>query len=165
MIGWHFAYEGYYKLALPGWSSAGAPLGPWTSAGYLRSATGPLARVFQRLMDAGWTPWIDNAVKIALLLIGLSLMLGLFTKTGCWGALLFLTLIYATSAPLRGVQQPGSEGAYLIVNKTMIEACAVVVLLMFDTGAMAGVDLLFRTRKAKAPVETEASEKVLSAES
>ena len=24
LIGWHFAYEGYYKLMLPGWSRGGA---------------------------------------------------------------------------------------------------------------------------------------------
>ena len=26
LIGWHFLYEGYYKLALPGWSADGAPI-------------------------------------------------------------------------------------------------------------------------------------------
>ena len=144
LIGWHFLYEGYYKLMLPGWSSAGAPLTPWTSAGYLRASTGPLARILQRLIDAGWIGWIDNTVKICLLLIGLSLILGLFTRIGSWSALFFLTLFFLLMIPVAGTHQPGSEGAYLIVNKTLIEAAAVGVLLAFDTGAIAGLDLLLR---------------------
>src|ERR1051326_4504676 len=87
LIGWHFLYEAYYKLMLPGWSAAGAPLGRWSSAGYLKAASGPLARLFQRLSDVGWIGWIDNGVKIGLLVIGLSLILGLFTRAGCWGAI------------------------------------------------------------------------------
>lgn len=146
LIGWHFLYEGYYKLMLPGWSAAGAPLAPWSSAGYLNGATGPLASIFRRLLDAGWTPWIDSAVKISLLLIGLSLMLGLFTKVGAWAALLLLTLFYVLAIPTTGTPQPGSEGTYLLVNKTLIEAAAVVVLLAFDTGRIAGLDLLLANR-------------------
>jgi thiosulfate dehydrogenase (quinone) large subunit len=149
LIGWHFLYEGYYKLALPGWSSEGVPLASWTSAGYLRGSSGPLAGLFRRLLDAGWTGWIDNTVKISLLLIGLSLIVGLFTKAGCWGALFFLTLFYLLSVPLSGTLQPGSEGAYLIVNKTLIECAAVCALLSFNTGAIAGLDLLMANRKKR----------------
>lgn len=144
LIGWHFLYEGYYKIVSPAWSAEGDPLGPWTSAGYLKGASGPLAGLFQRLIDAGWTPLIDNTVEAGLLLIGLSLMLGLFTKAGCWGALLLLSLFYLLYIPVAGIPQPGSEGAYLLVNKTLIEGVAVCVLLAFNTGAIAGLDLLMR---------------------
>src|SRR5262245_26876543 len=147
LIGWHFLYEGYYKLMLPAWSSEGTPLNPWTSAGYLRASTGPLARLFQRMIDTGWVSWIDNTVKISLLLIGLSLILGLFTKIGSWGALFFLTLFFLLMVPVTGTHKPGNEGAYLIVNKTLIEAAAVCVLLSFNTGAIAGLDLLLRRLK------------------
>ncbi len=149
LIGWHFLYEGYYKLMLPGWGPDGKPLGAWSSAGYLKAASGPLARLFQRLADAGWTPWLDGAVKIGLLLIGLSLILGLFTRLGAWGALLLLATFYVLMIPWAGVPQPGNEGTYLIVNKTLIEAAAVVVLLVFNTGAIAGLDLLFARRKRR----------------
>ena len=142
LIGWHFLYEGYYKLMLPAWGSDGKPLPPWSSAGYLKAASGPLARVFQWLIDLGWIGWIDKTVKISLLLIGLSLILGLLTRAGLWGALFFLTLFYLLAIPLAGMPQPGSEGTYLIVNKTLIEGAAVGVLLVFNTGAMAGLDVL-----------------------
>ena len=153
LIGWHFLYEGYYKFRLPGWSAAGERLSGWTSAGYLKAASGPLAWLFQRLMDAGWIGVLDWSVKIGLVLIGLSLMLGLLTRVGCWGALLLLSLFYLLMVPLTGTQQPGSEGAYLIVNKTLIEAAAVAVLLAFNTGAIAGLDMLFANRKERQAVK------------
>lgn len=149
VIGWHFLYEAYYKIWSPAWGPSG-PLPRWTSAGYLRGASGPLAGLFQRLVEAGWTSWIDRSVKIGLLLIGLSLILGLFTRIGALAALFFLSLFYLLYLPLTGVPQPGNEGTYLVVNKTLIEAAAVLVLLVFDTGAIAGLDLLLRRRKRKA---------------
>jgi thiosulfate dehydrogenase [quinone] large subunit len=145
-IGWHFLYEAYYKIVSPAWSPAGGPLTPWSSAGYLKEASGPLAKVFQRLMNAGATPWIDRSVKIALLLIGLSLLLGMFTRVGAVAALFFLSLFYLLYVPMVGVPQPNAEGTYLIVNKTLIEAIAVIGLLAFDTGKIAGLDLLWRKR-------------------
>ena len=154
VIGWHFLYEGYCKLALPGWSRAGAPLPRWTSAAYFKVSPGPLGNLFHRLVETGWVGWIDNAVKVSLLLIGLSLILGLFTKAGCAGAVCLLTLFYLTSMPLSGIQQPMSEGAYLIVNKTLIEGVAACVLLTFRTGEIAGLDLLFKARRRK-PVAIE----------
>lgn len=159
LIGWHFFYEGYYKLMVPAWSSDGVPLARWTSAGYIRAASGPAARLFQRMLDGGWTPWIDTAVKIGLLLVGVSLMLGLFTRTGCWGALFLLAMFYVSAIPFAGVPQAGAEGAYLIVNKTLIEAAAVCVVLIFDTGRIAGLDLLIsaRRRRSKAAAVADQS--------
>ena len=148
LIGWHFLYEGYYKLMLPAWSADGKPLPPWTSAGYLKAASGPLARVFQWMIDAGWIGWIDKTVKIGLLLVGLSLILGLLTRAGLWGAVFFLTLFYLLAIPTAGAPQPGNEGTYLIVNKTLIEGAAVGVLLTFNTGAIAGLDMLLARWKS-----------------
>lgn len=164
LIGWHFLYEGYYKLMLPGWSPDGTPLGPWSSAGYLRAAIGPLARIFQKMIDAGWIGWIDNAVKISLFLIGLSLILGLWTKAGCWGALFFLTLFYLLSIPVTGVHQPGNEGTYLIVNKTLIEGVAAGVLLAFDTGTIAGLDLWLAKRRQRRMLKSSVAPQVPAAD-
>jgi len=147
VIGWHFLYEAYYKIVSPAWSPGGGPLTAWSSVGYLKGASGPLAAVFQRLINAGATAWIDRSVKVALLLTGLSLLLGLFTRFGASAALLLLSLFYLLYVPTLGVPQPNAEGTYLIVNKTLIEAVAVIVLLAFDTGRIAGLDLLWRRRR------------------
>jgi thiosulfate dehydrogenase [quinone] large subunit len=142
LVGWHFLYEGYFKLVLPGWSRAGAPLAPWSSAGYLHAASGPLAPLLHGLASSRALGLIDVVIPIALVLIGLSLMLGLFTDAGCIGGLLLLSLFYVAAPSTLGVQVPGAEGAYLLVNKTLIEGAAVLVLLVFGTGRLAGLDRL-----------------------
>ena len=147
LIGWHFLYEAYFKLMSPAWSrSGGGPLTPWTSAGYLQGSSGPLAGIFHRLVNAGWAAWLDRSVKVALLVIGVSLILGIFTRVGLWLALAMLCLFYLLYVPTLGIPQPNNEGTYLIVNKTLIEAAAVAVLLMFDTGAIAGLDVFLKRR-------------------
>ena len=146
LIGWHFLYEAYFKIMSPAWTRGGAPLTPWTSAGYLQGSSGPLAGIFHRLVNAGWTVWLDRGVKVALLVIGVSLILGLFTRVGLWLALAMLSLFYLLYVPTLGIPQPNNEGTYLIVNKTLIEAAAVVVLLMFDTGRIAGLDFFLKRR-------------------
>lgn len=147
IVGWHFLYEGYYKLMLPGWTPEGQPVAAWSAAGYLRAATGPMAGVFHGLAQSWAMPWVDTIVPVGLLLVGLSLILGLFTQVGCWGALGFLALVYGSSIPTRGMPQAGSEGTYLIVNKTLVEFAAVLVLLAFRTGSIAGLDVLWADRR------------------
>lgn len=144
LIGWHFLYEGYYKLMLPGWTREGQRLNEWSAAGYLQGATGPLAGVFQELGKSTMIAWVDIGVPIALVVVGLSLVLGLFTQLGCWGGLGLLTMFYLSAIPMRGLPQTGMEGSYLIVSKTLIEWAAVLVLTTFRTGEIAGLDLLRR---------------------
>jgi thiosulfate dehydrogenase [quinone] large subunit len=147
LVGWHFAYEGYYKLMQPGWSREGGLVAPFSAAGYLRSATGPLAGVFHSMaVHPTLVHATDLAVPIGLLLVGLSLMLGLFTQLGCAGAIAFLTLFYVSQPPLSGMPQTGAEGAYLVVNKNLIELAAAVAVMAFRTGGIAGLDRLLLRR-------------------
>ncbi len=146
LVGWHFLYEGYYKLMVPGWSRDGQLLARWSAAGYLKAASGPLAGLFHRLAMSGTSAWVDHLVPVTLAAVGLSLILGFFTQLGCWGALAFLTLFYVSAIPTAGVPQTGAEGTYLLVNKNLVEASAVLVVLSFRTGAIAGLDVLFRRR-------------------
>jgi thiosulfate dehydrogenase (quinone) large subunit len=147
LIGWHFLYEGYTKLLQPAWGRAGAPLAAWSSAGYLKAATGPLAGVFHSLGDASWIGTLDLVVAALLVAVGLSLMLGFFTQTGCLGALGLLAMFYLSSIPM-GLPEARAEGTYLIVNKNLIEAAAVLVLLSFRTGRIAGLDQYWISRTA-----------------
>ena len=141
LVGWHFLYEGYTKLLHPAWSQGGAPVPPWSSAAYLKAATGPLAPVVHWMGSASWIGPLDLAIAVALTAIGVSLMLGLFTQLGCGGALALLAAFYLAAVPTGGVDVR-AEGTYLLVNKNLVEACAVLVLLTFCTGSIAGVDLL-----------------------
>ena len=155
LIGWHFLYEGYYKLALPAWSASGQPLGHWSSAGYLRAATGPFAGVFHSLAASRFVPWVDVIVPASLVLVGLSLTLGLFTRLGCWGALALLTLFYLAAIPTSGAPVTGQEGTYLLVSKNAIELAAVIVVLVCHTERIAGLDLLFARRPADVDLAPE----------
>ena len=142
LIGWHFLYEGVYKLMLPGWTRLGQPAPAWSAAGYLSASTGPLAPLFRALAHSPALGVIDAMVPIGLLLVGSSLMLGFFTQWGCTGALVFLAVFYLSAVPATGVPQPGAEGAYLIVNKNLVELSAVLAVLVFRTGRIAGLDVL-----------------------
>jgi thiosulfate dehydrogenase (quinone) large subunit len=142
LIGWHFLYEGYTKLLQPAWSRIGAPVAEWSSAGYLKAATGPLAGLFHWLGSVSWIGTLDGVVAIALFLVGLSLMLGLFTQTGAMGAMGLLAMFYLSAIPT-GRLEARAEGTYLIVNKNLIEAAAVAVIYAFRTGRIAGLDRLW----------------------
>ena len=150
LIGWHFLYEGYFKILRPAWGRDGAPLEPFSSAGYLRNVSGPFADFFRGLADPAWAPWIDKGVAIALVVAGLLLILGLFTQAGCVLAFGLLLVFYLSAIPLEGVPQPRTEGTYLIVSKNLIEAAAVGVLFAFRTGRIAGLDAL--RRRTERPV-------------
>jgi len=78
-------------------------------------------------------------VALLLILIGTSLLLGLFTQSGCTGALAMLSIFYLSAIPL-GAAEAHAEGSYLIVNKNLIEVAAVTLLLVFRTGEIAGLD-------------------------
>jgi len=77
-------------------------------------------------------------------------MLGLFTQLAAAGALALLALFYLSWLPTRGVYEPGAEGNYLLVNKNLVEAAAVAVVLAFRTGRIAGLDLLRGRGRAEA---------------
>jgi thiosulfate dehydrogenase [quinone] large subunit len=157
-IGWHFAYEGFYKLMLPGWTRAGERVAEWSAQGYLKGATGPLAPAFHALAaQPGTMQAVDIMVPLGLLLVGLSLMLGLFTQLGCLGAIAFLATFYLSQPPFSGMPQAGAEGTYLFVNKNLIELIAVAVVMTFRTGAIAGLDQLWpaKTRVGIAGVDAQ----------
>jgi thiosulfate dehydrogenase [quinone] large subunit len=157
LIGWHFLYEGLYKLRLPGWTADGQPLAAWTSAGFLRAATGPFGRLARATVDAGLLAVIDKLVMIGLLCVGVSLLLGLLTRVGCVGGMLLLALFYLMQIPTSGMPQTGAEGSYLLVNKTLIEGFAVLALFSFDTGRIAGLDRWWRERRrvSAAPLSSD----------
>jgi thiosulfate dehydrogenase (quinone) large subunit len=155
LVGWHFLYEGYTKLLFPAWSHSGVPVPPWSSAGYLRAATGPLAPVFHYLGNAAWIDSFDLVIAVALTLVGISLVLGLFTQSGCGAALALLSAFYLVAIPT-GAPDARAEGTYLLVNKNLVEAGAVLVLLSFRTGSIAGLDLLWSSRRAASVAVQEA---------
>lgn len=131
-VGWHFLYEGIAKLTSPAWSAAG----------YLKQARGPFAGLFKWL--ASQPNLLANADLITmwgLALVGVLLMLGLFTRLASFGAIGFILLFYLCNPPFVGYfYSIPSEGSYLIVNKNLVELSALVVILVTGSGRFAGLD-------------------------
>ncbi len=138
-IGWHFLYEGLTKLFDPS----------WTAAGFLQSATGPLAGMFQAMGNSEVMLPIVNAVNTwALILIGLGLLLGLFTRIAQLAGIILLFTFYISHPPL--FTEPGyaREGAYFIISKDLLEILALLTLMFFPTGKFLGIDGLLKSRSS-----------------
>ncbi len=132
LVGWHFMYEGLAKITNPYWTSAGylAESKWWFSGWFHDIATNPT------VLTA-----VDYVNEWGLLIIGIGLMFGLFTRTMTVAAMLLLFLYYVAAPPFVGyVYSMPTEGSYLIVNKVLIELVAVGVLLAFPTGRGYGLD-------------------------
>ncbi len=138
-IGWHFLYEGITKLLDPN----------WTSAGYLQESTGPLAAYFQRITsDPGLQTVVDQLNIWGLMVIGLALMLGLFTRAAALFGILLLGLYYLAYPPLFGPAIQGVEGNYLVVSKNLVELLALCVVLALPAKAL-GIDGVRAARRAR----------------
>lgn len=85
----------------------------------------------------------DQITMWGLALVGLLMMLGLFSRLSALGAAGFLTLFYLAIPPWPGLPEvPPVEGNYLIVNKNLVELFACLVLVMIPTGKWVGIDAL-----------------------
>ncbi len=148
VIGWHFLYEGWVKLS----DSS------WTAAGYLKSTTGPAAALYGWLAASAARAQIVDVLNIAgLLLIGLALIFGLFTRVAACLGILLLGLYYFAYPPLFApFANASGQGRYLIVNMNLIEMCALAVVAQLSSSAM-GLDAL-RQRKTTTATEESAPE-------
>jgi uncharacterized membrane protein YphA (DoxX/SURF4 family) len=80
------------------------------------------------------TPWF-------LTVVGVLLMVGLFTRLSCFAAAGFLLLTYLTHMPLPWLPAPpNQEGSYLFVNKNLIEMVALLAIMTTRSGKWAGLD-------------------------
>ena len=142
-VGWHFLYEGIAKLTSPSWSAAG----------YLKQARGPLADLFRDL--ASRPNLLANADLITmwgLTIVGVCLVLGLLTRLASLGGIAFILLFYLCNPPFIGYfYSIPTEGSYLIVNKNLVELCALVVIFATGSGRFAGLDRILHGLFARRP--------------
>lgn len=138
-IGWHFLFEGYVKVINP----------HWTSGGYLNDSKGILSGMFYSLAaNVELLKIADFLNQWGLVILGLCLILGAFTKLASIGGMLLLALYYFSHPPFLGFEYAlPSEGSYLVVDKTLIEFCALGVIAVTGTGAYLGLDRLWIKKK------------------
>jgi thiosulfate dehydrogenase [quinone] large subunit len=134
LIGWHFLYEGLVKVLNP----------KWTSLGYLMDSQGCFASLFHSMAgNAGTLSVVNFLNEWGLVLIGLSLILGCLTRMGCIGGILILLLYYLSHPPFIGSDDlfmMPREGAYLWVDRNLIEMAALATLYVFPTSKVFGLD-------------------------
>jgi thiosulfate dehydrogenase (quinone) large subunit len=142
-VGWHFLYEGIAKLT----SSS------WTAAGYMRASRGPFAALFKWI--ASQPNVLENANLITmwgLTIVGVLLILGLFTRIASVGGMAFLLLFYFANPPFVGYfYSLPTEGSYLIVNKNLVELLALVVIFFTGSGRFAGLDRILHALFTRRP--------------
>ena len=140
LIGWHFLYEGVSKLINPYWSSAA----------YLLDSKGPFSGLAETIVSNPTLLSISDYVNMwGLTLVGASLLLGLFSRYTTLIGMGLVILYYLFAPPLLGLEysRPG-EGSYIIVNKNLIEACALWVIHSFPTSHVIGLDRLLSNPKS-----------------
>jgi thiosulfate dehydrogenase [quinone] large subunit len=138
-IGWHFLYEGIVKILSPGWSALA----------YLTDSAGPLAGFFNWIAsNDGVLNSVNFLNQWGLFLIGLGLILGIFTRLSAYAGMLLLAMYYLSHPPFLGLDYAfPMEGSYLVVDKNLIEIIALGVIASFPTGKLIGLDRLFRLKR------------------
>lgn len=142
LIGWYFLYEGLAKVFTPN----------WTAYGYLIDSKGIFSPIFTAIAENPNVLAVSDFINIwGLVIIGLLLILGLFEKLGYIGAVALLILYYIAHPPLLNVEYIfPTEGSYLWVNKNLIMLFTIVVLYLFPTAKIIGIDrLIFNKKIAK----------------
>jgi uncharacterized membrane protein YphA (DoxX/SURF4 family) len=143
-IGWHFLYEGLVKLMNPA----------WTARPFLEGSRWIFGDLFRWMISGNTGMWIIDTVNAyGLTIIGVALILGLFTRIALWSGASLLLMYYLAYPPFGGLSYGApSEGSYLIVNKNLIELFIMIFLSFTESGQFFGVDML---RKKKARINPE----------
>ncbi len=141
-VGWHFLYEGFSKLLNP----------YWTSAGFLIESKGPLAAVFHSIAASpSLLKVVDFLNTWGLIAIGLGLIIGFLSRWAALAGMLLIVLYYICNPPFLGYTYTApQEGAYLFVNKNVVEFFALWILILFPTSRALGLDGLVFGRKEPA---------------
>ena len=149
-IGWHFLYEGLVKIMNPA----------WTARPFLEGSRWIFGDLFRWLISGNTGMWIVDTVNAyGLTIIGLALILGLFTRVALWSGVTLLLMYYLAYPPFGGFSYGApSEGSYLIVNKNLVELFAMILLAFSGSDRFFGFDMLRKKKIKVIQKEPEPSE-------
>ncbi|MFN8240763.1 MAG: DoxX family membrane protein [Bacteroidales bacterium] len=153
VIGWHFLYEGISKIQATGWSSAP----------YLAGSKWLLAPVFHSMAASSSITGIVDFINIwGMILVGLGLFLGLFTRWASAGGALMLLFYFLAYPPFPGYMYGvPSDGSYLWVNRNLIEFFFLATFIFLSSSSQFGLDRLIKAwkdEKARRPVPDSESD-------
>jgi thiosulfate dehydrogenase [quinone] large subunit len=123
----------------------------WTSKAYLLDSGGPIKGIFEWMaLNQMVLTTVDFLNAWGLTLIGLSLLLGIFTRFGSIAGLLLLLFYYLSHPAFPGIEYLfPSDGTYFIINKTLIELFALFMVFAFPTEQTIGLKRFWTTIKNK----------------
>ena len=147
VIGWHFLYEGISKIMTAGWSSAP----------YLAGSKWIFAPLFNAMANNPSVVSVIDFINIwGMILIGVGLILGLFTMWASAGGVLMLFFYFVAYPPIPGFMfGVPAEGSYLWVNRNLIELFALTVFIFISPPNHYCLDRLvarWKEEKAHPPV-------------
>ena len=138
-IGWHFLYEGAIKLLAEKWSAAS----------FLSNTYGFLSGFFHWLAASPTRMEIVDFLNICgLILIGLSLFFGLWSRWASIFGTLLIALYYLAYPPF-GVSLLSGDGSVYIINPLLIEGVVLVFLFFFKENGYGLDDLIHLWKKAR----------------
>ena len=105
----------------------------WSAKAYLISAE-TMSGLYQWLASDGMIGIVDTLNMVILMVVGLTLLLGIFDKQGALLGIIMLLMYYFAHPAFMNSAQLGAEGNYWIVNKNLIEAAALLILYIIPTG-------------------------------
>jgi uncharacterized membrane protein YphA (DoxX/SURF4 family) len=139
LIGWHFLYEGISKLAIENWSSYA----------YLMESKWLLSGFFHWLIAHPSVLAVTDFLNIwGLILVGLGLVTGLFTRLASLGGIVLLLLYYIANPPFVESSIP-VYGSRFFINLNLIEAGILAMFAFLKKDYLWGLDRLIKQQLEK----------------
>lgn len=130
VTGWHFLYEGIAKLFNPGWSSSA----------YLMESKWLFSGFFHWLISNDTTLQIVDFLNIwGLIIIGICLFIGAFTRLAAISGAVLMLLYYIASPPFMPSSVPSLSHFY-IINYNLIEAVVLIVIAVLPAGYLWSIE-------------------------
>ena len=127
LIGWHFLYEGLWKLVQPG---------GWSAMGYLKTSQWFAAPLFHYIAETPGVLRICDLMNMwGLTLIGLGLFLGVLVRPAAFFGFVMLAFYYVAQPPFLAAT---AEGHYLWIDRNAVEAAAMLVILFLPSYSLGG---------------------------
>ena len=132
VVGYHFLFEGMDKLFDPN----------WTSTGFLLQSNWLFADIFHSLVESSIILSVVDFMNIwGQILIGIGLLLGLFSTWAAYAGALLIFFYYIAIPPF--------INSYTFIDKNLLELFAFLVLAIFPTSQIIGIDLLINKLKKR----------------
>jgi len=135
VIGWHFLYEGIAKITAESWSSQS----------YLANTSGVFSGFYHWIASSPAILQIVDILNIfGLVLIGVALFIGLFTRFAAACGALLLILYYFAYPPFGISLLNTARESHLYIVDTLIIEAIVLIFIIFYKNQGYGIDNLIR---------------------